>query len=72
LIQAEVKERCNTLVGTAFSAIPSTDIVKIVQKQLLNYNYTLPKAPNVSFLPNFFLANLLPEECSFKCAAILQ
>ena len=72
MIRAEVKERCNALVGTAFSAILSTDIVKIVQKQLLNYNYTLLKVPNMSFLPNFFLANLLPEECSFKCVAISQ
>jgi hypothetical protein len=34
---------------TAFLALHSpVEIVKTVQKQLMNYNYTFPKAPNVS------------------------
>jgi hypothetical protein len=48
-MRSEVKEQCNMLVMTAFLAIPNpTEIVKEVSKQLWNYTYTFPRAPNVS------------------------
>ncbi|KAN0107248.1 hypothetical protein V8E52_010357 [Russula decolorans] len=50
LIRSDVKERCSALVTTAFLALRSSvEIVKSVQKQLMNYNYTFPKAPNLTF-----------------------
>lgn len=51
LIRSDVKERCSALVTTAFLALRSSvEIVKSVQKQLTNYNYTFPKAPNANGL----------------------
>ncbi|KAN0105563.1 hypothetical protein V8E52_010914 [Russula decolorans] len=51
LIRSDVKERCSTLVTTAFLALRSSvEIVKSVQKQLMNYNYMFPKAPNANGL----------------------
>lgn len=64
------------LVMTAFLALPSqTEIVKAVQKQLMNYNYTFPKAPNVSAVlcPDVILHNSLPVNWPCPtCSAISQ
>ncbi len=46
--RSEVKDRCNTIALGEFVPMAPVDIVRTVEWQRSNYNYTYPKGPRVS------------------------
>jgi hypothetical protein len=49
IFRGEVKECCVAIIRADFLSIDSAQsVIKIVDKQLSNYNYTFPAATNVS------------------------